>query len=67
MSSAIISSLPVLLGLTLVITVIGFRRMVYFLSIGYAFAIAAIALASAVILWGHAPLLAALQSVTLMF
>jgi len=67
MSSAILSILPLLLGLTLLITAIGFRRMVYFLNIGYAFAITAVTLAATLFFRNNLTFLALLQSAMLIF
>jgi steroid 5-alpha reductase family enzyme len=67
MSGAIPSVLPILLGLTLLITAVGFRRVVYFLSIGYAFAITAITLAATLFFWNGLSFLTLLQSAALIF
>jgi steroid 5-alpha reductase family enzyme len=65
MSSSLLALLPILFALTLLITAIGFRRMVYFLNIGYAFAIVAVVIVSAASFWNRAPILPLLQSAAL--
>jgi steroid 5-alpha reductase family enzyme len=67
MSTTILSVLPILLAITLVITTVGFRRMVYFLNIGYAFSIAAVAIASVGLLWKNASFLVVLQGAAVAF
>ena len=52
---------PVLLGIALLISALGFIRVVWFVSIGYAFSIVAMALVTAVALRASLTLLAALQ------
>jgi len=49
------------------ITTLGFWRMVYFLSIGYAFTIAAITLAATLFFWKNLSFLTLLQSAALIF
>ncbi len=49
MSNEILAILPLLAIITLLITAVGFRRMVYFLNIGYAFSIAAVSVVALVI------------------
>lgn len=51
--------------LTLLITALGFRQLVYFVSIGYAFAVTAMALATLFIFRQHLTLLSGLQSLML--
>lgn len=54
-----------LVGLSLLISATGFYRLVYFVSIGYAFSVAAMASVSAVLFFPHLDLLAALHLVAL--
>ena len=67
MSQAILSILPVLFGITLLITTVGFRRPVYFLTIGYTFAIVAVTLMAALFFWNNLTILTLLQSAALLF
>jgi steroid 5-alpha reductase family enzyme len=60
------SILGLLSGLTLLITALGFRRLVYFVSIGYGFAIAGMALVTAWIFRQHLPVLALVQDLLLL-
>ena len=54
MSNSLIAILPVLAVITLIVTAVGFRRMVYFLNIGYTFSIVAVALVSVILLKDNA-------------
>jgi steroid 5-alpha reductase family enzyme len=67
MSPSLLAILPILAGLTLLICIIGFKRMVYFLNIGYAFSIVALVLAALVCLWKNASLLVVLQIAAISF
>jgi steroid 5-alpha reductase family enzyme len=61
MSPLLLAILPILVGVTLLICLIGFKRMVYFLNIGYTFSIVALVLVALVCLWKNASLLVILQ------
>jgi steroid 5-alpha reductase family enzyme len=67
MSPSLLAILPILAGLTLLICVIGFKRMVYFLNIGYAFSIVAVVLVALVCLWKNTSLLIILQVAAITF
>jgi steroid 5-alpha reductase family enzyme len=67
MSSSLLSLLPIFIGLTLLFTTIGFRRMVYFLNIGYTFSIVAVVVASVILFWKNCTLLILLQNAALLF
>ncbi len=67
MSNSLLAIIPILLIITLVITSVGFRRMVYFLNIGYAFSIVAIVAVSVVLFWKNATILILLQSAAILF
>ena len=67
MSNEILAILPVLAVITLLITAVGFRRMVYFLNIGYAFSIVAVAMVSVILLWANATLLTVLLAAGIFF
>ena len=54
-----------LLGLALAISAVGFYRVVYFISIGYAFSIVALAITSVLLLRAHLTWAAALQNLLL--
>ena len=65
-----IASLPlqlllILFGLALVISAVGFYRVVYFISIGYAFSIVAMAVATAILMRQHLTLASALHNLLL--
>ncbi len=67
MSTEILAILPVLAFITLLITAVGFRRMVYFLNIGYAFSIVAVAVVSLILLRTNATLLTVLLAAGIAF
>ncbi len=67
MSPSLLTILPVLAVITLAITAVGFRRMVYFLNIGYAFSIAAVAVVSVILLWKNATIMILLQASAILF
>lgn len=67
MSDSLLAIIPILAVITLVITTVGFRRMVYFLNIGYAFSIVAVVAVSVVLLWKNATILILLQSAAILF
>ncbi len=67
MSKEIFDILPILAGITLAITAVGFRRMVYFLNIGYTFSIAAVAVASVILLRANATILTLLLAAGIVF
>ena len=55
-------ALAVLFALALVMSAIGFFRVVYFISIGYAFSIVAIGVAVPILFWEHLSWATGLQS-----
>jgi steroid 5-alpha reductase family enzyme len=57
--------LLILFGLALLISAVGFYRVVYFISVGYAFSVVAMALAVLVLLYPNATWASALQNVLL--
>lgn len=67
MSTTILSVLPILFAIALLITTVGFRRMVYFLNIGYAFSIVAVVIAAMGLLWKNASFLVVLQGAAVVF
>jgi steroid 5-alpha reductase family enzyme len=67
MSNSLLAILPTLSVIALVITAVGFRRMVYFLNIGYAFSIVAVAVVSAIMLRANATLLTVLLGTGIVF
>ena len=67
MTTEILAILPVLAFITLLITAVGFRRMVYFLNIGYAFSIVAVAVVSLILLRTNATLLTVLLAAGIAF
>lgn len=67
MSNTLLAILPILAVITLVITAVGFRRMVYFLNIGYAFSIVAVAAVSVILLWKNTTILILLESAAILF
>lgn len=67
MSNTLLAILPILAVIALVITTVGFRRMVYFLNIGYAFSIVAVAAVSVFLLWKNTTILILLQASAILF
>lgn len=65
--SPIIAMLVILFGLSLLITAVGFYRTVYFISVGYAFAITAMAFVTPILLRENLTWFSALQNVLLAF
>jgi len=67
MSNTLLAILPILAAITLVITAVGFRRMVYFLNIGYAFSIVAVVIVSVILLRDNATVLTLLLAAGIVF
>ncbi len=67
MSNSLLTILPILAIITLAVTAVGFRRMVYFLNIGYAFSIVAVTILSVILMWKNATVLILLQSAAIIF
>jgi steroid 5-alpha reductase family enzyme len=67
MSNTLLAILPILAVITLAITAVGFRRMVYFLNIGYTFSIVAVVIASVVLLRANATVLTLLLAAGIVF
>jgi steroid 5-alpha reductase family enzyme len=67
MSNTLLTILPILAVITLIITAVGFRRMVYFLNIGYAFSIVAVAIVSVILLRNNANVLTLLLAAGIVF
>jgi steroid 5-alpha reductase family enzyme len=67
MSRPVLSILPILFGLTLLITAVGFRRMVYFLNVGYAWSIVAVVITALIFFRKNVSFLTLLQCAGLIF
>jgi steroid 5-alpha reductase family enzyme len=67
MSISLLAILPILAVIALVITAVGFRRMVYFLNIGYTFSIVAVAVVSVILLRANTTLLTVLLAAGIVF